>query len=110
MRTIWFFGVLFLLPYLLWAQNVNFEDDFNDQDLTTWSGTTDHFIFISEDENTLLRQNAPAAGISWLSSPSTNTDGYWEFFVRLNFSPSNNNKSEIFLMSDKEDLTDSPSG
>lgn len=96
---------LCIFPSLVFAQNPNFEEDFNSQDLSTWAGTTSDFTFVTEGDNILLQQNAAAAGTSWLSIPSTNVEGYWEFFVQMGFSPSNSNMSEIFLMSDSEDLT-----
>ncbi|MFA5668243.1 MAG: lamin tail domain-containing protein [Balneolaceae bacterium] len=111
------FSILFIfLPVLVLAQQVNFEDGFTDDDFTsnpTWSGDTDNFIITTItgdpalDGNPVLRLNAPVAGSSYLSTPSTNVEGYWEFFVRMDFAPSNNNLTHIFLMSDTADLSDS---
>lgn len=97
--------VLITLPSLAVAQTVNFQDDFSDQDISDWSGDTGNFIFTEESGNTLLQQNAPSAGSSYLSIPSTDVEGYWEFFVRMDFSPSDGNKTEIYLMSNSDDLT-----
>ncbi|MFP8489308.1 lamin tail domain-containing protein [Gracilimonas sp. Q87] len=98
--------LLIFVPMSICAQTVNFEDDFSDQDISDWSGTTADFTFISEGNNVLLQQNAASAGTSSLSIPSSNVIGYWEFFLRLDgFSPSDGNKAEIYLMSDAADFT-----
>ncbi len=103
--------ISWLLPALTFSQTVNFEDDFSNHDLSNWSGTTADFIFVEEDGNTLLQQNAGGSGISYLSTPSANTVGYWEFFLRLDgFAPSAGNKAEVYLMSDIQDLTGSLNG
>lgn len=105
------FVILWGLPCIVFGQSANFEDDFSDQDISDWSGDTGNFIFAEENGNTLLQQNASGAGVSYLSIPSTNTVGYWEFFVRFDgFGPSNSNKAEIYLMSDNQDLTSSLNG
>lgn len=102
--------ILFLLfaPFVLNAQ-VNFEDGFTDGDFTsnpTWSGADSNFVIITENGNNLLRLNDNEAFTSYLSTPSTNVVGEWEFFVRFDgFSPSNSNRTEIYLMSDNADLT-----
>ncbi len=97
--------LLFTIPALAVAQTVNFEDDFSDQDISDWSGDVANFTFIDESGNILLQQDAPDAGTSYLSIPSTNVEGYWEFFIRMDFAPSDGNKTEIYLMSDISDLS-----
>ena len=100
-----------LLPSLAFAQTANFQDDFSDQDISDWSGDNSDFAFVTEFGNVLLQQDAPAAGSSQLSIPSTNTVGFWEFFVRLDgFNPSNGNKTEFYLMSDTQDLDQALNG
>lgn len=113
--------LLFLaIPTFLYAQQANFEDGFDDGDFTnnpTWQGTTDDFTVTqitsndpSFQDNFVLRLDADEAGTSYLSTPSSNVVGYWEFFIRLDFAPSNNNRSYIYLMSDIEDLTGDVNG
>ncbi|HET8864825.1 MAG TPA: lamin tail domain-containing protein, partial [Gracilimonas sp.] len=99
--------LLFTIPALAVAQTVNFEDGFSDQDISDWSGDVANFTFIDESGNILLQQDAPDAGTSYLSIPSTNVEGYWEFFVRMDFAPSDGNKTEIYLMSDVSDFSSS---
>lgn len=111
--------LLFFLPVFTLAQQVNFEDGFTDGDFTsnpTWAGDVDNFIITTITDNAtlegnpVLRLNAPSAGSSYLSTPSTNVEGYWEFFVRMDFEPSNGNRTQIFLMSDIADLSGAVNG
>ncbi len=105
------FMILWGLPCIIFGQSANFEDDFSDQDISDWFGDTGNFIFTEENGNILLQQNAAGAGVSYLSISTSNTIGYWEFFIRFDgFSPSNGNKAEIYLMSDSQDLTSSLNG
>jgi len=95
--------VCLLFPISLFAQ---LEDDFNDGDLTTnpmWTGETDKFII--NDEAQLQLQGLEEADIAFLSTPNTELDDTeWQFFVRMAFSPSNNNYAKIYLVSDQADL------
>ncbi len=82
-----------------------FADDFGDGDFTTnpaWTG--DHEKFAVEDE--VLKLNADDAGMAYLSTQSAvlaNTQ--WELWVRIAFTPSDNNHPRIYLVSDTSDLT-----
>ncbi|TVQ12512.1 MAG: hypothetical protein EA361_10750 [Bacteroidetes bacterium] len=95
-------SLFFLLPLLTIAQ---FTDDFSDGDFTQnpqWIGDTDKFIV----ENQMLRLNDNQAGEAYLATQSAvlnNTQ--WEFWVRIAFTPSNNNHPVIYLVSDSEDLS-----
>lgn len=92
----------------------NFEDDFADGDFTTnpsWSGDIENFTIFDLDGNNVIRLNGNEASTSYLSTFSGNVIGEWEFFVRIDGSaPSNNNKAEIFLMSDRAVLNDKVNG
>ncbi|MTI87302.1 MAG: hypothetical protein FH748_04970 [Balneolaceae bacterium] len=101
---------LLLLSVCVYAQTPNFEDDFSDQDISNWTGNLSEFSFVKEGNNTLLQLNAATSGSSFLSIPSSSITGYWEFFVRLNFSPSNNNNAQFYLMSDAPDLNGTING
>lgn len=108
-------AILLMLPALpAHAQSVIFEDGFEDGDFTSdpeWSGDMDDFTVINKDSNHLLRLDAGSAGSSYLSTPSTNTAGYWEFYIHLDgFAPSNNNNAFIYLMSDIADLSGQVNG
>lgn len=81
-----------------------FTDDFSDGNFTqnpSWVGTTQKFVV----EDQVLRLNDNQAGEAWLATQSSvlhNTQ--WEFWVRLAFTPSNNNHPRIYLVSDSPDL------
>ncbi len=79
-------------------------DDFSDGDFTSsppWSGTTTLFAV----ENQTLRLTDTQAGEAYLATPSSLIDQtQWEFWIRMAFTPSNNNHSRIYLISDSQDL------
>ena len=92
-----------LLTFSLQAQ---FTDDFSDGDFTsnpTWSGDVSEFQISTANE---LQSNGPAANATLhLVTPSTQFQNtIWEFWVKLEFSPSTSNYVQIFLMSDQADL------
>ncbi len=82
-----------------------FTDDFTDGDFSqnpTWTGDTHLFII----ENLKLRLNSSSGNDSTvLVTPSAvmnNTE--WNFWIRLAFSPTNNNHPKIYLVSTGADL------
>jgi len=79
-------------------------DDFSDGDFTSnpsWSGNTTLFAV----ENQTLRLTDTQAGEAYLATPSSMIDQtQWEFWIRLAFTPSNNNHPRIYLVSDSQDL------
>lgn len=91
-----------IVPLWLFAQ---FTDDFSDGNFTqnpSWLGNTDKFII----ENQMLRLNDNQAGQAYLATESqVMNDTQWEFWVRLAFTPSNNNHPRIYLVSDNSDLS-----
>jgi hypothetical protein len=94
---------LFLfLPLWLFAQ---FTDDFSDGDFTNdppWKGNTNKFVV----ENQILRLNDNQAGQAFLATQSSAINNtQWEFWIRLAFTPSNNNHPRIYLASDSDDLS-----
>lgn len=114
-----FFVPLYLLLFTLSVvsgrgQSILFEDGFEDGEFISnpeWTGNTDEFAIININGNHLLQLDAKSAGSSYLSTPSTNTVGYWEFYINLDgFSPSNNNNAFIYLVSDIADLTGQVNG
>ncbi len=105
-------SLFLLLAFQTSAQN--FEDDFSDGDFTKnpgWSGADSNFVIFNLDGNNVLRLNDDEASTSYLSTPSSNIIGEWEFFVRIDGgAPSNNNRAEIYLMSDVADLDGAVNG
>src|SRR5699024_8610227 len=98
-----------------YSQPVNFEDGFEDGNFTAnpaWGGDTGDFVISFEEQNYLLQLDGDSVngGTSYLSTPSSDTLGSWEFYIRLGFAPSGSNRSEIFLMSDRANLNGPVSG
>lgn len=105
----------------VWAQNsincseftgaVAICETFSDGDFSTnpsWTGDTEAWTVNDDD---ILQLNALEAGSNYLATPSavvSNTQ--WEFWLRLAFGTSSNNFANVFLSSDTEDLTATPSG
>lgn len=116
MRTFFITSLLFI--GLIWpttntAQTVTFSDNFEDEDLSnapTWNGNSLDFIIVDDNTNKQLRLNAAEAGSSYLTTFSTTAFGSWEFFVRLDFSPSGSNNLKVFLASDQLDLSGTVNG
>lgn len=103
---------LFIFTFLssmVVAQTANFEDGFEDGNFTEnpeWTGDTNQFIITDGNPNYLLEVDGDgeSSAVSYLSTPSSNEEGSWEFYIDLNYSPSNGNRADIFLMSDIENL------
>ncbi len=108
------FLLVCFLPFTGLSQTANFEDDFSDGDFTSdpiWSGADSNFVIFDLEGNNVLRLNDNESATSYLSTPSANTEGEWEFFIRIDgVTPSNGNKAEVFLMSDIADLTGAVNG
>lgn len=96
------------------GQPVNFGDGFEDGEFLinpAWSGDKGQFSIIEQDGNNLLQLTSSGNDVSQLTVPSIRTEGSWEFFINLDFSPSGSNFAYVFLMSDTDDLENgSPSG
>jgi hypothetical protein len=99
--------VVVCMPLLLYAQ---FSDDFSDGDFISnpaWYGNVEKFIV----EDNMLRLNDQAAGQAWLATASglvNNTQ--WELWLRLAFTPSNNNHPRVYLVSDSQNLGEALNG
>ena len=84
-------------------------DDFSDGDFTNnpnWSGDVSNFII---NPSLQLQLNAPAlTDTSYLSSETGildfNNPISWQFYIKLGFSPSNNNTVRYYLTSDNANL------
>ncbi len=99
--------LMLFFPFLLMGQ---FVDDFSDGNFSSdppWIGDVDKFVV----EHQVLRLMDEAAGTAWLATQSSvMADTQWEFWVRLAFTPSNNNHPRIYLASDSQDLNGSLNG
>ncbi|MCC9168146.1 lamin tail domain-containing protein [Pontibacter harenae] len=98
-------GSLLLLPLLAQAQ---LQENFSDGDFTqnpTWAGNTESFIVNATEQ---LQSNGPAAtGTTlYLATPSQAVVGtVWEFWANLRLATSSGNYTDVYLISDKEDLS-----
>lgn len=93
----------FLLPFIACAQ---LSEDFSDGNFnqgTLWQGDMNNF---KVNSNQQLQLGSSGEGCSFLS---TSIDGNlileWNIWVKLSFSPSDNNQALIYLTSDNPDLT-----
>mgnify|MGYP001193299472 FL=1 len=106
MRLVFFFAISLLCVNSFFTQIV---DDFSDGDFTnnpTWSGDISNFIINSSSE---LQLDAPSVtDTSYLSLETGiidfNSPISWQFYIKLGFSPSNNNTVRYYLTSDNTNL------
>mgnify|MGYP000985827550 CR=1 FL=1 len=101
-------ALLLLAPLISRAQlNESFSDGNLNQGVV-WMGETSDF---KVNDNLQLQLNSSGEGYSYLS---TSVDGNllfeWNIWVKLSFSPSDNNQVIIYLISDNPDLTQPLSG
>lgn len=94
--------ILFVVPFILFAQ---IEDNFSDGNINsnpTWLGDNPNFIVNSDFQ---LQLNAPEEGISSLYISNDFTDStVWEFYFNLDFNPSGSNNLRIALQSSESDF------
>ena len=96
-------GLFLLFPIAILAQ---VSDDFSDGDFSSnpsWTGDEEQFVV---NVNRQLQLQSSGEAISYLSTPAEFEEGNieWQMWVRLNFSPSDNNNARIYLASDQSDL------
>ncbi len=102
------FLLLLFVPFISFAQ---VQDNFSDGDFTEnpeWTGDADKFIV---NENFQLQLYDDDAGEAFLVTENEMIDDtQWEFWVRLAFTPSDNNHPRIYLVADNDDLHGSVNG
>jgi hypothetical protein len=80
-------------------------DNFGDGDFTnnpTWSGDNSMFLVNTSFQ---LQLNGVAADTSYLSVPSPFiANAEWQFWIRLNFAPSDNNNARFYVVADVTNL------
>src|SRR5574337_268948 len=85
--------------------NAQITDNFSDGDFTnnpTWSGDVSQYTVNASFQ---LQLNNTIADTSYLSFPSPFiNNAEWDFWVRENFAPSDNNNCRIYLVSDVTNL------
>lgn len=84
-------------------------DDFNDNDLSLWSGNVGHFIVNSNHQLQLNNNVAATSYISTTFAPGSSSQE-WELYVRQSFAGSGNNYGRIYLMSSQGNLSQPTQG
>jgi len=100
-KTILFW--FFIFPFYLFAQiNETFSDG-NFTENPSWNGSTENFIINSSFQ---LQSKASATSKSYLSTPCESFDNAtWEFWVKINYNPTSSNYVIVYLISDREDIS-----
>jgi hypothetical protein len=102
---------VFFFPISLYPQSIS--DDFSDGDFTHnphWAGDSASFI-VNASRQLQLHESGPGQSALILPLPYTRlNNNEWRFYIRENFSPSANNFSRVYLISDKQNLKDSLHG
>src|ERR1043166_1388013 len=94
--------ILLMLPCIAVCQvNDNFSDgDFSNN--PSWLGDSSQFIVNSQKS---LQLHSSGTDSSYLSTANTQlSETEWDFYVKLSFSPSDNNNARIYLVSDQSTL------
>ncbi len=104
------FASFYLSMSSLKAQ-VQIVDNFSDGNFTQnpqWVGGTQKFIV---NTSLQLQLNDTEAGSAWLTTPYSLSGAIeWRFWIRLNFSPSASNFSEVYLVSNNPNLNEALNG
>jgi hypothetical protein len=91
--------------------NAQVSDNFSDGNFTSspaWSGDASNYIV---NAGLQLQLNGTIADTSYLSTPSTAVaNSEWDFWVRENFAPSDNNNVRVYLIADIAALTGNVNG
>jgi hypothetical protein len=97
-------GIFMISLWCISNINAQWSSDFSESSLTDWTGDVDQFI-INEDGQ--LQLNAPDAGETTLFRQSQIIDDTISIGIyhKLDFSPSDNNRSTIYLALDNQDIT-----
>ena len=107
--------LLFIIPFISVQICAQINEDFSDGDFTnnpTWQGDVNNFIVNTNNE---LQLNAPSVTDTSFLSVETgildlSSNVSWEFYVKLDLSPSNSNNFRFYLTSDNANLKGSLNG
>lgn len=77
---------------------------FNDPNFPNWVGSRELFMVNADYQLQLNDTEAKTAYVS-LHTPPYNNVWEWNFYIRLNFSPSNNNFARVYLTANSTDLS-----
>ncbi|HLG02966.1 MAG TPA: lamin tail domain-containing protein, partial [Bacteroidia bacterium] len=97
--------VFVLFSFLFIPAQAQVSESFSDGDFTntpSWSGDNSEYVVNTSFQ---LQLNGVAADTSYLSFPSPFiSNAEWQFWARLNFSPSDNNNARFYLVADISNL------
>ncbi len=111
------FSILITLVFALASTSylAQLTDDFTDGDFTsnpTWSGDASKYEV--DASNQLHSNGSSVSDTAYLSTAVGNLDFNttitWEFYVAMNFSPSNSNNCRVYLVSDNANLKEDLNG
>ncbi|MBX7226779.1 MAG: lamin tail domain-containing protein [Chitinophagales bacterium] len=100
-----FLTTLILVLFCISVGFSQFSDDFSDGDFTngtTWSG--DNAKFIVNASQKLQLNGLSATDTAYLSTPSSQTIGKWEFDLNMDFQPSTSNLTKVFIFANNANL------
>ena len=93
--------LVLLLISIFYKAEAQLDQNFDTGDLSVWSGDIDQFVINGEGQ---LELAADEAGNSFIYTPVTYPDSLeWSLDFGLGFSPSNQNKADIWLIMDDPD-------
>jgi hypothetical protein len=95
----------FILLFFAIQGNTQITDNFGDGDFTAnpaWSGDNSQFIVNAGFQLQLNSVAADTSSLSFASPFATNCE--WQFWCRMNFSPSDNNNTRFYLTADVANL------
>lgn len=102
MKHLAIYSMLILFPFFTSAQ---VSDDFADGDFTnnpTWNGDATQFSVNAAKQLQLVSSGENISFLSTVAGLSDSTE--WDIWVKLPFSPSDNNNARIYLISDQPNL------
>ena len=99
--------IILLFVAFNFSLKAQFQESFSDGNFTAnpvWSGDVANFEINVSNQ---LHLNAPAVTDESVLVTTSNAavDGYWEFYVDLDFNPSGSNRAYVYIISNQNDLT-----
>ena len=110
-----YYILTFFLAIVFWettSAQISIAESFNDSNFTVqphWQGDTADF-FVNTNKQLQTKTNVLAATKTLVIRSSIIDSASWEFYIKLNFDPSNSNFARVYLSSNKADLTTSLNG
>ncbi|MEI9919447.1 MAG: lamin tail domain-containing protein [Bacteroidota bacterium] len=102
-------SIIFILITNICSAQTEINYDFNNNDLSSWSGTVSHFIVNASHQ---LQLNNTVASTSYTSTSFAPNQANleWNVYVKQSFAGSANNYGRVYLLSDQANLTTSLNG